>query len=151
MIALSEGITPEHLAQTYTDPLMSRVSDDGQQMYPVFHELAQYLSAWVDDVFVGAYLVIRYSRFEYEAHSLLTTKATLHARKLGALLLEWVFGHDEVLRVTGYIRDGLTSAINHCLRMGFVREGFRRNAVLCNGVPTGIHILGITREDWGKL
>lgn len=151
MIALSEGITPEHLAQIYSDPIMSRVADDGQQMYPVFHELAQYLSAWVDDVFVGAYLVIRYSEFEYELHSLLTKKGTRHSRKLCALLLEWTFSHDRVLRATGYIREGLTSMVNHCLRMGFVREGFRRNAVLCNGVPTGIHILGITREDWGKL
>ncbi len=151
MIALSEGITPENLAQIYADPFMSRIADDGQQMYPVFHELAQYLSAWIDGVFVGAYLVIRYSPTEYEAHSLLMRAATKQSRALGALLLEWIFGHDSVLRVTGYIRDGLTSAINHCLLMGFTYEGFRRNAVLYNGIPTGIHILGITRQEWVAL
>lgn len=150
MIEIRPGIQAEHLARIYTDPFMLRVSDDGQPMYPVFHERAHYVSAFVDGEFMGAYLVIRYTDTEWELHSLLLKKATRHSREFGRLLLEWVFSHDKVLRATGLIREGLNSAVNHCLKMGFQREGFRRNAVLVDGKPKGIHILGITREGWRK-
>lgn len=148
MIELKPGITPEHLAELYSDELVSRICDDDQPMYPVFHELATYLSAFVSGRFVGAYLAIRYSACEYEVHTLLMKPATKASRELGRQLLDWCFSDKNVLRVTGYIREGLQSAINHCLKMGFKHEGFRREAVRCSGVPRGIHIMGITRTEW---
>lgn len=150
MIALTEGITPEHLAFLYSDPLIARTGDDGSPAYPCFHELATYLTAWVDGEFAGAYLVIRFTDFEYESHSFLLARATRRSRSLGALLLAWVFSHPCVLRLTGYVREGLESARNHCLRMGFQQEGFRRDALLVRGEPKGIYIMGITRNDWSK-
>lgn len=148
MISLTEGISTENLAKLYADSFVSRVGDDGRAFYPVFHPLAIYLSAWSSDRFVGAYLVIRFTDFEYEAHSLLMRSATSCSRELGRLFLDWAFSNQAVLRVTGYVREDLHSAKNHCIKMGFSYEGFRRDALLVNGTPKGIHVLGITRKDW---
>ncbi|MNR28899.1 hypothetical protein D3C85_1462480 [compost metagenome] len=65
-------------------------------------------------------------------------------------MLDWVFSQPGVLRVTGYVREGIQTAVNHCLKMGFAYEGFRRDALLVNGEPKGIHILGLTRKEWCK-
>lgn len=151
MLRLTEGISPENLAFLYLDPLIARTGDDYSKACPVFHPLAVYLSAWVGDLFVGAYLVIRFSDTEYEAHSFLRATATKHSRALGKLLLEWVFANPGVLRLTGYIREGLESARNHCLKMGFSLEGFRRDALLLNGKPCGIYVMGITKNEWCGL
>lgn len=151
MIALTEGITEANLADLYADPLIARIGDDDQPAAPVSHPLLKYLSAWVCGQFVGAYIVIEFTAREYEIHSLLMRKATRHSRELGRLVLAWAFGHESVMRVTGYIREGIDSAVNHCLKMGFVYEGFRRNALLVDSKPHGIHILGMTRDDWRAL
>lgn len=151
MVSLEEGISVQNLMALYADPFIARIGDDGMKVEPISHPLVAYLSAFVGDEFVGAYMIVRFSDFEYEAHSLLQKKATRHSRKLGELLIEWVFGHEQVLRLTGYIRDGIQSAVNHCLKMGFQYEGFRRDALLVNGEPKGIHILGLTRKEWCKV
>ena len=54
------------------------------------------------------------------------------------------------MRLTGYIREGIQTAVNHCLKMGFKYEGFRRDALLVNGELKGIHILGLTRREWSS-
>lgn len=150
MITLTEGITEENLHALYADPFMARIGDDGMGVEPIYHPLVKYLSAFVDGEFVGAYLVIEFSHTEYEAHSLLQKKATRYSRRIGRLLIEWTFAHDDINRLTGYVREGLQSAVNHCLKMGFKYEGFRRDALLVNGEPKGIHVLGITRRDWSE-
>lgn len=148
MVSLEEGISVKNATALYADPFIARISDDGMEFAPISHPLVVYLSAFVGDEFVGAYIVVRFSDFEYEAHSLLMKKATRHSRALGELLIEWVFSHPKVLRITGYIRDGIQTAVNHCLKMGFQYEGFRRDALMVNGEPTGIHVLGLTRKEW---
>lgn len=151
MLSLIEGITDQNLVALYGDPFVARICDDGMEFAPVVHPLVTYLSAFNGAEFLGAYLVVRFSDFEYEAHSLLMKRATAHARELGRLLLSWVFSHPRVLRLTGYVREGIKTAVNHCLKMGLTYEGFRRDALLVNGEPKGLHILGITRSDWSKL
>lgn len=148
MVALDEGITAENLTRLYADKFVARVQDDGQEFAPISHPLVTYLSASVDGEFVGAYVVVKFSEFECEAHSFLMKSATEYSRALGELLLDWVFSQPGVLRVTGYVREGIQTAVNHCLKMGFTHEGFRRDALLVNGEPKGIHILGLTRKEW---
>lgn len=150
MVSLEEGISVKNLMALYADPFIARIADDGMEFAPIDHPLVTYLSAFHGDEFVGAYIVVRFSDCEYEAHSLLMKKATRYSRLLGELLIEWVFSHDQVLRLTGYIREGIHTAVNHCLKMGFQLEGFRRDALLVNGEPKGIHVLGLTRKEWCK-
>lgn len=150
MVRLEDGIGEEHMSELYSDRFISRMCDDGMDFAPVIHPLVTYLSAFVDNKFVGAYIVVRFSDYEYEAHSMLMKRATMHSRELGRLLIEWVFSHDQVLRLTGYVREGIDTAVNHCLKMGFKYEGFRRDALMVNGEPKGIHVLGLTRREWCK-
>ena len=150
MVSLEEGISVKNLTALYADPFVSRIQDDGMEFAPVSHPLVTYLSAFAGNEFVGAYIIVRFSDFEYEAHSLLMKNATHHSRKLGELLIEWVFSHNKVMRLTGYIREGIQTAVNQCLKMGFKYEGFRRDALLVNGELKGIHILGLTRREWSS-
>lgn len=151
MVELTEGIRPEHLYILYSDSLISRVGDDDSPAAPVFHPLAKYLSAWVDGEFVGAFLAIRYSECEIEIHNLLTMRAVKHCRVLSRMCLEWVFTRHPVSRVTGYIREGIPSAVNHCRKVGLREEGFRRDAIRVGGKLEGLHVMGITRKEWEAL
>lgn len=150
MIELIEGISDEDMQSLYADPFISRIGDDACPAQPIHHPLVTYLSARIDGEFAGAYICVKFTDQEFELHSLLMKKATRYSRRLGDLVLRWAFSHPAVLRVTGYIRDGIPTAINHCLKMGFEYEGFRREALLVNGEPKGIHILGLTRKEWSK-
>lgn len=150
MVRLELGISPENLATLYSDDFVRRIADDDMAFDPVFHPLAEYLSAFDGDKFLGAYLVIRFCETEYEAHTLLLASARKHCRELGGMLLSWVFSHERVLRLTGLVREDFKTAINHCRKMGFTHEGTKRDAVTVNGVPTAVEIYGITRKDWRK-
>lgn len=144
---ISEGITPEHLAQVYAEPTIQKVGHDHRPASPVHHPLATYLSAWIGEQFAGAFLSIRQSAVEFELHVLLLPAAVRQARDLGRACLAWAFAQP-IQRVTAYVIDGLDSARNYCIRLGFKVEGCRRQACMKNGVARDVHILGMTRQDW---
>jgi len=146
-VKLTVGITSQHLKEVYSDPYIMRISPDGPAMTPVLHPLATYVSAWVDDEFVGAFLSIRYSAHEIESHALLKKEAIKHSRQLGQMFLDWAFMQG-VLRVTAHVYEYLEAAKNYCIKLGFQIEGFRRSAELKNGKPIGVYMLGITRQEW---
>jgi len=62
----------------------------------------------------------------------------------------WAFAHQHIQRVTAYVVEGLESAANFCLKIGFKNEGTRRDACMKNNKLVGVRILGMTRKDWGK-
>lgn len=136
------------LSELYADPYIARVGHDHRPASPIDHPDASYLGAYVRNRLVGAFLVIESSWVELDLHALLTRKALPYCRELGRMCLDWCFSRQDLQRVTAYILEGLESAKNYCLKLGFVVEGFRRNVCLKNGQPIGIHILGMTREDW---
>lgn len=146
-VSIVEGIDGEHLKQVYADPHIKKTGHDHRAAEPVIHPLATYLSAFVDGSFVGAFLAIRQSPIEIDVHSLLLRPAVRYSRELGLLFLQWAFS-SPILRVTAYVVDGLKTVVNYCLKIGFKHEGYRRNACVKDGVPIGVNILGITREDW---
>lgn len=144
---LTEGITDEHLSLIYADPFIRRVARDGQEFAPIHHPLVTYLSAWRDGQFMGAYLAIRFSVFEIEVHAFLMKKAIESSRVFAWLFLDWAFSKG-IMRVTANIIEGLDSVVNHCLKIGFQKEGFKRNALTTSGVVRGVHILGMTKEEY---
>lgn len=149
-ISITAGITDEHLQQVYSDPRMQRVGHDHRKVGPIKHPQATYLSAWIDGRFVGAFLAIRSSSTEFDLHAFLLESALRRSRDLCRLAFNWAFCFPDVLRVTGYVIDGLDSARNYCLKVGMKYEGCRRHACAQNGIPRDVHILGITRQDWKK-
>jgi len=149
-LAVTEGITAEHLAEIYADPYMQRIGWDCRPAAPVIHPSAQYVSAWVGDAFAGAFLVIRSSVIESDFHSLLKRSSVKHSRSLLRLAIDWAFNQRPILRLTAYIAEGLESARNAAIKVGFVPEGRMRHACIKNGRPCDVHMLSIIREDWRR-
>ena len=142
---LTEGITPEHLFEIYNDPYITKIGHDHRAAGPIFHPNVSYLSAWVNGVFSGAFMIIKFTAIEFDLHSLLKRSAVKHSRELGRELLEWSFSQP-IMRVTAYIIDGFEKTRNLCLKLGFKYEGRRRSAIMQKGIIKDILILGMTRN-----
>lgn len=147
MLAVTEGITQEHLQEVYSDSYIARVGHDHRAAAPIIHPNVTYLSAWVGGKFVGAFMAIRQSAIELELHALLKKSAVFHSRELGHEFLVWAFAKP-IIRVTAYVIEGLEAARNYCLKLGFKEEGRRRHACVQNGVVKDVYILGLLREEW---
>ena len=150
-ISIIEGITTEHLAEVYSDQYIQRIGYDYRPAAPVVHPLATYLSAWVSGKFVGAFLAIRHTLYEYELHALLLKSAITKSRDLGKMAISWAFSFKDVLRVTTHIPESLKSAINYVKKIGFIVEGKRRHGCIKDSIIQDIYLFGITREEWGAL
>lgn len=135
----------------YADPYIAQVGHDDRPAQYIDHPAVKYLGAYVNSKLVGAFVMIESGYVEKDLHSLLTKEALPHSRTLGQLCICSAFTDRNIARVTAYVMDGLTSARNYCLKIGFQSEGYRRDACRRNGQLVGVHILGITRKDWEKL
>lgn len=149
-VAVSEGITENHLQEVYSDAYITKVGHDHRPAAPIRHPLVTYLTATVDGNFAGAFMAIQQTSVELELHSLLKKSAVPHSRRLGREFLRWAFESRPILRVTAYIIEGLESAKNYCLKLGMKLEGFRRDACVQSGHVKGLYILGMTRQDWSQ-
>jgi hypothetical protein len=149
MLALSALDSRSHeLAAIYADPWVAKVGHDHRPAAPITHPAVRYLGAYVGGSLVGAFAVIESGFIELDLHALLTKRALPYCRELGRLCLAHAFGDTAIQRVTAYITEGLESARNYCLKLGFKVEGFRRCAVQKSGRLLGVHVLGLSRQDW---
>lgn len=147
MPVVTEGITKDHLIEVYSDPYITKVGHDHRPAAHIDHPAVTYLSAWIGSTFAGAFMAVRFSPIEIELHALLRRHAIKHSRALGNACLKWAFSHP-ILRVTAYIIEGLESAKNYCLKLGFKEEGRRRCACVQGGIVKDVYVLGMTRQDW---
>jgi hypothetical protein len=139
---------PGAIAPLFLDPYIARVGHDDRPAAPIEHPHVHYLGARVDGDLVGAFMIIESGFVELDVHALLTRRALKHSRDLGRLCLAQAFANPAIQRVTAYVIEGLTAARNYCLKLGFQFEGIRRDACRQNGHLLGVHILGMTRNDW---
>jgi hypothetical protein len=150
-LALEHVQNLDTLTELFKDPYISRIGHDHRELEPIDHPHVKYLSAKLDGEQVGAFMVVESGFVEIDFHAMLSKRAIKHSRAFGQLFLEWVFAQNHLNRVTAYIIDGLNSANNYCLKLGFKYEGMRRGACLKNGQLVGVHVLGMTRHDWEEL
>ena len=136
------------LAALYGDPYIARIGHDHRRAEPIHHQYAKYLGAYADGDLVGAFLIIESGFIEVDLHALLTRRALPHSRELGRMCIAQAFLSPEIFRVTAYVIEGLESARNYCLKLGFKTEGMRRDACMQGGTLLGVHVLGLTRTDW---
>lgn len=147
-IELKPIADPGALTSLYADPYISRVGHDHFPASPISHPAARYLGAYVDGNLAGAFLLIESGFIELDLHALLSRKSLPHSRALGRLCLEFAFSAQHIQRVTGYVVEGLQTAVNYCLKLGFKNEGMRRDACQKGGKLVGVHTMGMTRKDW---
>lgn len=136
------------LSSLYADPYIARVGHDHRAAAPIDHPSASYLGAYVDGALVGAFLVIESGYIELDLHALLKRNALPYSRRLGRLCLALAFARSDIQRVTAYVIEDLRSAFNYCMKLGFKNEGMRRDACVKGGKFYGVHVLGMTRNDW---
>jgi len=146
LASVSEGCDGGLLASLYADPYIARVGHDHRPAAPIDHPQVTYLSAWVAGSFAGAFLVIR-GAVDFELHALLKREFLPWSRALGRKCLEWAFAHP-INRATVLVIDGLNSARNYCLKLGFKKEGIRRKCCVQGGISKDVHILGMLREEF---
>lgn len=145
-----EPVIDLHTIQSVCDDLYikNRLSHDHRELSPIIHPDVRYLGAYVNDVLVGFFMLIEVSWGEIEIHAMLRKEAISVSRRLGHLCIEYAFSDKTIKRLTALIIEGLGSAKNYCIKLGFKDEGFKRNACVKNGKLIGVHLLGLTREDW---
>lgn len=150
-LTLQEDITPENLFTIYHDErIVNAISYDGKAPYPELHDLAHYVSVFLKNKFVGAFLFIRTSQYSADIHSLLLRDALSYSRQAGCMIIDYAFMKTEILRLTAPVMEDLKTAKNFCLKLGFKQEGFIRDAYLKNNGPKGVYMLGMTRKEWGE-
>lgn len=149
-VSVCEGITQEHLQEVYSDPYIARIGHDHRPFAPITHPLATYLTATVCGGFAGAFLAIRTSRMEIDVHALIKKDFAKQSRALGHAFIDWAFAQRGVERISANVLEGLESVRNYCLKIGFSQEGFKPAAFVKDGVICGVHMMGITKQDWGK-
>jgi len=145
---VQKGISEKNLNDLYADPYIQQVGHDLRPASPVYHPLATYLSAFVNGVFAGAFLLIRAAKNDFEIHSLLKKEFVRHSRALGSMAVEWAFRDPSVNRVTALIVDWLPKAVNFAKKVGFTHEGVKRGGVIKNGKPRDIIMLGMLRSEY---
>lgn len=121
--------------------------DDGPAGY-VDHPLLTYYGAYVDGQLAGVFTKIAYTRWENEVHIAILRTHIRFARELSQLFLSVIFANPNAMRATAHVCGHLTSAVNFVRKIGFHKEGVRRNAYTINGAAHNIVTLGMTREDW---
>lgn len=132
----------------YADPYIARVGHDHRPASPIVHPDCHYLGAYRDSELMGAFLIIESGWVEWDVHALLKREALRWSRDFGAMCLARMFENRSLARVTAQVIEGLESAKNYCLRLGFRLEGFRRDALMVGGKLRGVYVLGMTRRDW---
>jgi hypothetical protein len=131
------------------DPWINqRITHDHRHPGYINHPSVSYLGAYVLDKLVGVFTVIESGYIELDLHAALKEEALPFSRELGHLCLRHVFADPSLSRVTAYIIEGLATARNYCLKLGFRDEGMRRDACMKDGRLVGVHVLGMTRRDW---
>lgn len=138
------------LGEIYADPYVAKVGHDHRAAEPIVHPAAKYFGAYIDGELCGAFLVIDSGFIEVDVHALLRRSALRESRQLGRMCIDKIFENTEIHRVTAYVIQGLKTAYNYCIRLGFVDEGMRRNACMKGGKLLGVHVLGLTRSDWER-
>ena len=126
-----------------------RIGHDHRPAGHIQHPSVSYLGAYLDGALVGVFTLIESGFVEIDIHAALLPCALPQSRELGRQCLDHIFLRDpDLARATAYVIEGLESAVNFCLKLGFQREGFRRDACMKASRLVGVHVLGITRAEW---
>jgi len=131
-----------------TDPwIAAKVRHDHRVSDYIDHPDVSYLGCFDGDELAGVFMLIR-DFIEVQIHAYIRRPWTRYGREWGRAALAHAFACPDVQRVSALIAEGLESVVNYCRKLGFVYEGFQRQAIQKDGRLVGIHLLGMTREEW---
>ena len=143
-LRLASNITEENLNTIYSSPYIVGAIKSNT---PVNNPLAKYISAFIDNEFLGCFLTINFSKHEIEIHSLLLEKALPYSRELGRMILSKCFNENDIMRITAPIRETSHTVKNYVKKLGFKLEGIKRNATIENDKPISVEYYGLLRGE----
>jgi hypothetical protein len=148
-VFISDNVSSSMIEETYSDKyILSCIEYDSSTPSYINHPLAKYYSAWNNKEFLGLILCVRYNKFEIEMHSLLKKESIPHSREIGKLIIEEMFNNEDVLRITAPVQGNLKSTMNFLEKIGFVKEGIKKDAIIKKAIVTDMYIYGITKKHW---
>jgi len=145
------GITKENLTSLYQDTYIQQASHDNKSFEPIDHPLVKYASVYDKNNFLGAFLIVLFSKTEIEIHALLKKSSLYFSRQAGLEIIDFVFKEYNPLRITANIIGNLSKAQNYVEKLGFCLEGVRRDACVKDGKNTNINVYGLTQKEWREL
>lgn len=148
-VFISDNVTPTMINEIYnSEYIISCIGYDSCSPSYINHPLAKYISAWCNELFLGLILCVRYNQYEIEMHSLLKKESIPYSREIGKIIIDKMFSDQEVIRITAPVQGDLKSTMNFLEKIGFVKEGIKKDAIIKKGIITDMYIYGITRLQW---
>jgi hypothetical protein len=147
---IREITDPAAVAAIYNADMAKRVGHDHCPAGYIDHPAVRYFGAYVGDDLVGLFVRIETTWIEVDVHAVIHRRAIQHARSLGREFIALMFQDPAVQKLTAPVFEDIPSAVNYCKRLGFRYEGFRRACFVRSGHIIGLHILGLTREDYER-
>lgn len=149
MVYIQEDISNQNLQYVYSHNSMKKLSTDHRDASPIKHPFAKYYSAFYDNKFLGAYLVLKQSELEYEIHILLLPESIKYTRELSIAMLNETFKYAH--RVTAKIYSNLKTIENMTKKLGFKYEGTIRETHLINGKYVDTIIYGMLKSEFKEI
>lgn len=148
MLKLHKGLSKENSEILFSDKSIQKLCNDNYTPSYISHPLISYYSAFMGDVFVGAFMVTETTIHDRDVHLLLTDKALYYTRIFCEMLKSELFKDAD--RITARVFKRLWKMQNMLKKIGFTKEGEIRNAYKLNGRFDDIVIYGLLKTEWEK-
>lgn len=125
---------------------MQKIKHDHAELGYIDHPMIDYYSCFMDDDFVGCYIVAKIFPIDYEVHMLLLPTAVRNYRELGREMASILF--EETDRISTVVVDGMNSAKNYVEKLGFRLEGIKKEAFEQGGVKKDAYFYGLLKKDF---
>jgi len=146
MIIITKGVTKENIEMVYGHPSMRKIKHDHAELGYIDHPMIDYYSCFLNDEFVGCYIVAKIFPIDYEVHMLLLPTAVKRHRELGLKMATILF--EETDRISTIVIGGMNSAKNYIKKLGFKLEGIKRDAFEQNGIKKDAYFYGLLKKDF---
>ena len=146
MIKITKGVAKENIEMVYSHHSMQKIKHDHAELGYIDHPMVDYYSCFIDDEFVGCYIVAKISPIDYEVHMLLLPTEVKRHRELGLKMATILF--EETDRISTIIIDGMNSAKNYVKKLGFKLEGVKREAFEQNCIKKDAYLYGLLKKDF---
>lgn len=145
------GVSEENLKSLYEDSYIQQASHDNKPFEPIIHPLVKYASVFDNDTFLGAFMIVFFSKTEIEIHALLRKSSLYFSKQAGKEIIDFIFNEIKPLRITANIICSLKKAQNYVLKLGFKLEGIREDGCIKDGNIENINMYGLTYKNWSRL
>ncbi len=131
------------------------VSDDScpkaEYFFPLVNDQIIYLGCFLNEEYVGLFMIVPQAMVWHDFHTCLLPNAWGLSVDFVKLAVDWMFKNTECRRLTTIVPENNKLALKLAKKSGAIEYGFNPGSWLKNGILSGVHMLGISKESEGKL